>query len=209
MKTKDIYKENKERKYCQIVDIKNENVEVESAPIKVIKENWKKYLAATLIILAIIIFTFYKDLKVLFSVIAFFAFIALLSIVSNIYSMKCKENSLSLKFNFQKFELPYSRIANIYLSKDFTANDLIPMINYNLVIRYIDNMNFLKELSFSTMFLKEEKLKEFLDNFVISNEEQAKCVKYEKYKLFKKILKSSAFIIFIIALIVVVCLKIK
>ena len=61
MKTKDIYKENKERKYCQIVDIKNENVEVESAPIKVIKENWKKYLAATLIILAIIIFTFYKD----------------------------------------------------------------------------------------------------------------------------------------------------
>ena len=65
MKTKDIYKENKERKYCQIVDIKNENVEVESAPIKVIKENWKKYLAATLIILAIIIFTFYKDLKVL------------------------------------------------------------------------------------------------------------------------------------------------
>ena len=85
MKTKDIYKENKERKYCQIVDIKNENVEVESAPIKVIKENWKKYLAATLIILAIIIFTFYKDLKVLFSVIAFFAFIALLSIVSNIY----------------------------------------------------------------------------------------------------------------------------
>ena len=42
MKTKDIYKENKERKYCQIVDIKNENVEVESAPIKVIKENWKK-----------------------------------------------------------------------------------------------------------------------------------------------------------------------
>ena len=158
MKTKDIYKENKERKYCQIVDIKNENVEVESAPIKVIKENWKKYLAATLIILAIIIFTFYKDLKVLFSVIAFFAFIALLSIVSNIYSMKCKENSLSLKFNFQKFELPYSRIANIYLSKDFTANDLIPMINYNLVIRYVDNMNFLKELSFSTMFLKEEKL---------------------------------------------------
>ena len=128
MKTKDIYKENKERKYCQIVDIKNENVEVESAPIKVIKENWKKYLAATLIILAIIIFTFYKDLKVLFSVIAFFAFIALLSVVSNIYSMKCKENSLSLKFNFQKFELPYSRIANIYLSKDFTANDLIPMI---------------------------------------------------------------------------------
>ena len=209
MKTKDIYKENKERKYCQIVDIKNENVEVESAPIKVIKENWKKYLAATLIILAIIIFTFYKDLKVLFSVIAFFAFIALLSIVSNIYSMKCKENSLSLKFNFQKFELPYSRIANIYLSKDFTANDLIPMINYNLVIRYVDNMNFLKELSFSTMFLKEEKLKEFLDNFVISNEEQAKSVKYEKYKLFKKILKSSAFIIFIIALIVVVCLKIK
>ena len=178
MKTKDIYKENKERKYCQIVDIKNENVEVESAPIKVIKENWKKYLAATLIILAIIIFTFYKDLKVLFSVIAFFAFIALLSIVSNIYSMKCKENSLSLKFNFQKFELPYSRIANIYLSKDFTANDLIPMINYNLVIRYVDNMNFLKELSFSTMFLKEEKLKEFLDIFVISNEEQEKCVKY-------------------------------
>lgn len=34
MKTKEVYKENKNRRYCPIVEIKNEEIGIESSPIK-------------------------------------------------------------------------------------------------------------------------------------------------------------------------------
>lgn len=123
--------------------------------------------------------------------------------------MKCKEKTLSMKLNFQKFEISYSRIANIYLSREFSVSDLIPMFTYSLVIRYVDNMNFLKELSFSTLFLKPDDIEKFLDNFIIENEPAKQCIKYEKYKLGKNILKIAGFILFIIAIALVVYFSLK
>lgn len=177
MKTKEVYKENKNRRYCPIVEIKNEEIGIESSPIKTIKENWIKFLIGTLIILLILVVTFYKDWTVLLSVLAFLTFIVCACILSSTYSMKCKEKTLSMKLNFQKFEISYSRIANIYLSREFSVSDLIPMFTYSLVIRYVDNMNFLKELSFSTLFLKPDDIEKFLDNFIIENEPAKQCIK--------------------------------
>lgn len=209
MKTKDIYKENKNRKYCPIIDIKSENIGIESSPIKLIKKNWIKFLIITLIIVLILSITFYKDIIVLVSVLAFLAFIVGGCILSGTYSMKCKEETLFMKLNFQKFELSYSRIAGIYISREFAISDLIPMFTYSLVIRYVDNMNFLKELSFPTLFLKPEDLNKFLDNFIIQKDQSKEFIKYEKYKVFKRILKAIAFTIFIIALILIVYFALK
>lgn len=209
MKTKDIYKENKNRKYCAIIDIKNEDIGIESSPIKVIKKHWVKFLIIALIIVGILSITFYKDLIVLASVLAFLAFIVGGCILSGTYSMKCKEETLSMKLNLQKFEVSYSRIANIYISREFTVSDLIPMFTYSLVIRYVDNMNFFKELSFPTLFLQSEDLEKFLDNFIIQKEQSKECIKYEKYKMSKRIFKAIAFILFIIAIILVVIFSLK
>ena len=209
MKTKEVYKENKNRRYCPIVEIKNDEIGIESSPIKTIKENWIKFLIGTLIILLILVVTFYKDWTVLLSVLAFLTFIVCACILSSTYSMKCKEKTLSMKLNFQKFEISYSRIANIYLSREFSVSDLIPMFTYSLVIRYVDNMNFLKELSFSTLFLKPDDIEKFLDNFIIENEPAKQCIKYEKYKLGKNILKIAGFILFIIAIALVVYFSLK
>lgn len=209
MKTKDIYKENKNRKYCPIIDIKKEDIGIESSPIKIIKKNWVKFLIISLIIVAILSITFYKDLVVLASVLVFLAFIVVGCIFSGTYSMKCKEETLSMKLNLQKFEVSYSRIANIYISKEFTISDFIPMFTYSLVIRYVDNMNFLKELSFPTLFLKPEDLEKFLDNFIIQKEQSKECIKYEKYKMSKKVFKAIAFILFIIAIILVAYFGLK
>lgn len=209
MKTKDIYKENKNRRYCPIIDIKSENIGIESSPIKFIKENWIKFLIGTLVILLLLVVTFYKDLVVLVSVLAFLAFIVGACILSSTYSMKCKEETLSLKLNLQKFEVSYSRIANIYISREFTVSDLIPMFTYTLVIRYVDNMNFLKELTFPTLFLKSEDIEKFLDNFITQKEQSKECIKYEKYKLSKNIFKIAGFLLFIIAIILVVIFSLK
>ena len=95
MKTKDIYKDNKNRKYCPIIDIKSEDMRIESSPIKVIKEHLIKFLIISLIIVLILSITFYKDLIVLISVLVFLAFIVVAFILSSTYSMKCKENNYS------------------------------------------------------------------------------------------------------------------
>lgn len=94
----------------------------------------------------------------------------------------------------------YSRIVNVYLSRDFNAVDFIPKFSYSIVIRYIDNLNFLKELTFSTLFLKPEQIEKFLENFVILDEKDAGCIKYEKYKFTKKVFKFIAFLLFVGAL---------
>lgn len=209
MKTKEIYKENKNRRYCPIIDIKSEDIGIESSPIKFIKRNWIKFLIGTLVVVLILVITFYKDLVVLASVLAFLAFIVGACILSSTYSMKCKEETLSLRLNLQKFEVSYSRIANIYISREFTVSDLIPMFTYTLVIRYVDNMNFLKELSFPTLFLKPEDIEKFLDNFIIQKEQSKECIKYEKYKLSKTIFKATVFVLFIIAIVLVVYFGLK
>lgn len=209
MKTKEIYKENKNRRYCPIIDMKNEDIGIESSPIKLIKKNWVKFLIIALIIVVVLSITFYKDLVVLASVLAFLVFIVGACILSSTYSMKCKKETLSMKLNFQKFEVSYSRIANIYISKEFTVSDLIPMFTYTLVIRYVDNMNFLKELSFPTLFLKSEDIEKFLDNFIIQEEQSKECIKYEKYKMSKRIFKAMGFVLFIIAIVLVVIFSLK
>lgn len=209
MKTKEVYKENIDRRYCPVIEIKNEGVEINSSPIKNIKQNALKISIVAVIILLIIVLTFYKNLAALGSVIGLLVFLAVAYILSNTFSMKCKEKTLQMKLNFQKFELSYERIANIYLSKDFNTTDFIPKFSYSLVIRYIDNMNFIKELSFSTLFLKAEDIKEFLDNFVIQEDAAEECIKYEKYKLSKKIFKYTCFIVFVIAIGVIAYLSLK
>ena len=100
----------------------------------------------------------------------------------------------------QKLDMHYSRIVNVYLSRDFNAVDFIPKFSYSIVIRYIDNLNFLKELTFSTLFLKPEQIEKFLDNFIILEEQDDGCIKYEKYKFTKKVFKFIAFILFVIAI---------
>ena len=209
MKTKDIYKDNKNRKYCPIIDIKSEDMRIESSPIKVIKEHLIKFLIISLIIVLILSITFYKDLIVLISVLVFLAFIVVAFILSSTYSMKCKEETLSMKLNFQKIELSYSRIANIYISKEFSVSDFIPMFTYSLVIRYVDNMNFLKELSFPILFLKPEDIEKFIDNFIVQKEQSQECIKYEKYKLIKKRFKITGFVLFIIVIALVVYFSLK
>lgn len=83
------------------------------------------------------------------------------------------------------------------------------MISYNIVIRYIDNMNFIKELTFPAALIKPEELQDFLDNFVIEENEAEDCVKFEKYKRFKMIMKVLAFIIFVILVCVVIYASFK
>lgn len=209
MNLKEIYKENLGRKYRNVIKINKEEIEVNSDPLPSIKKNKFPIILASSIAILILLVTFNKNLNTFAIVVAFLVFMIILAIFFNNYSIKCKKDVLSLKWNLQKFDIPYSHLKSVFLSRDFSGLDVFPMISYNIVIRYIDNLNFIKELTFPTHFLNPEELKDFLDNFVIEENEAEDCIKFERYKKFKKALKVLGFILFAILFAIIVYASFK
>ena len=200
LKWKDIYNENKNRRYREITGIKKENVEIESNPTTLLKEKKYYILLVFLILVAIVLYTFRNDLKIALIVIAFLLGSCVIFFFFNYYKLACNKDGLYIKFGFQEGLFKYDRIKNIYISRFNDSSYLLSIRSYNIVIRYVDNYNRLKELFFDATFLNKEKALEFLNNFEIKDEEDNKYVNFERFKLLKKIGK----VVLIVGFIVIV-----
>ena len=209
MKLRDIYKKNIERKYCNIIDTKGEEIEIKSIPIEKFKKNKYPILIISLIVILILLLTFYNSLKTFFAAIAFLAFILISGVYFNSYSIKSGKDKLHLKWNFQKFDLPYTNIKGIFLARDVNTLDFLPIPSYNLVVRYLDNLNFIRELSFPARLLDADELDKFIDNFIIDTKKADDCVKFEKIKKFKMTLKTIGFVLFAIIIFIIVFASLK
>lgn len=202
MKWKDIYNDNKNRRYCEITGIKKEDVEIESNSFRILKE--KKYCAVVviLIITLILLYTFRKDLKVFFMVMAFFIIAGICFFVFNYFKFKCMKDGLYIRFGMQQGKFAYEKVKSIYLSKFNDYSFLIPSRAYNIVIRYTDNNNRIKELSFPNYFLDKQETIDFLENFEIKEVQNESYVNFEKFKILKKIAKAGAVVLFLVVLFV-------
>lgn len=202
LKWKDVYNNNQKRRYCEITGIKEEDVEIESNSFKVLKERKYIVLIASLIIMALIIWTFRNDIKILLILLAFFAVAGVCFFVFNYFKFKCTKDELYVKFGFQEGKFSYDKLKGVYLSRFNDYSFLLPVKKiYSFVIRYSDNTGRIKELSFPNYFVKPEDAEKFLNNFNIEEAEQPKYVKYERFKVFKKVGKAMIFIIFVLMLI--------
>lgn len=207
LKWKDIYNDNKNRRFCEITGIKKQDVEIESNSFRVLKE--KKYYAIAIIVIftLILLYTFRKDLKVFLMVMVFFAIAGACFFIFNYFKFKCMKDGLYIKFGMQQGKFSYEKIKSIYLSKFNDYSFLIPSKAYNIVIRYIDNNNRIKELSFPNYFLNKQDTINFLDNFEIKEIKNEKYVSFEKFKILKKVAKIAAFALFLIILFVIAFAK--
>ncbi len=202
LKWKEIYRNNKQRRYCEIVGIKKENVELESNSFIVLKERKYIVLAFSIIALILLIWTFRSSVKTLLMVLAFFAVVGAGFFIFNYFKLKCLHDGLYIKFGFQEGKFSYDRVKSVYLSKFNDYSFLIPTKRvYSIVIRYADNNNRIKELSFPNYFLSPEKTAEFLDNFEIKEDENNRYVQYERFKVLKKVGKFVFFVMFAIIVI--------
>lgn len=84
----------------------------------------------------------------------------------------------------------------MYLSRFNDYSFILPSKIYSVVVRYVDNNNRIKELSFPNYFVSKEKMAEFLDNFNIAEAEKPEYIQFERLKVFKKISKFVIFILF-------------
>lgn len=198
LKWKEIYKEKRNNRYYEVTGIKKENVEIESSPIKVIKK-YKYYVALiSLVIIAFVFYSFRNDIKIALSVIAFFILASSFFVLFNYYKLTCGKDGLCIKLGFQNAMFNYDRIKSVYISRFNDSSYLFSIRTYNIVIRYIDNFNRLKELFFDASFLNKEQALEFLNNFELKEVESEDYKQYEKLKLLKKIGKVVLIVLFII-----------
>ena len=202
LKWKEVYNNNKKRRYCEITGIKEENVEIESNSFKVLKERKYIVLIASIIIIALLVWTFRNDIKILLILLAFFIGSGICFFVFNYFKFKCLKDVLYVKFGFQEGKFSYDKLRGVYLSKFNDYSFLIPAKRvYSIVIRYIDNTNRIKELSFPNYFIKPEDTEKFLSNFDIKEAEESKLVQYERFKILKKLFKAAIFIMFVLLMI--------
>ncbi|MBR3673717.1 MAG: hypothetical protein IKN65_05505 [Clostridia bacterium] len=197
LKWKDIYNSNKQRKYNEIIGIKNDNVELESNSFKTLKKRKYIIIISILVIILLLVWTFRRDIKMLFVVLAFFGIASIGFFVFNYFKLRCEKDGLYVRFGFQEGKFPYNRVKNVYLSRFNDYNFFIPTKKiYSVVIRYTDNFDRLKELSFPNYFLTPEDTEKFLSNFDIKEAEEGRYVQYERIKLFKLLGKIFVFVFF-------------
>ena len=202
LKWKDIYNENSKRRYCEITGIKKEDVEIESNSFKTLKERKYLVLVIVLIVIALLIYTFRSDIKILFIVLAFFLVAGVCFFIFNYFKFKCLKDCLYVKFGFNEGKFNYDKLKSVYLSKFNDYSSFLPVKRvYSLVIRYTDGYNRIRELSFPCYFLKPEKVSEFLENFEVKEAVENKFVQYEKFKVLKLIGKAIIFVLFAIIVI--------
>lgn len=137
LKWKDIYNNNKQRKYCEITGIKKEDVEIVSNSFRALKEKKYLFIIISIIILALLIYTFRGHVKILLMVFAFFVVAGICFFVFNYFKIKCLKDGLYIRFGVQEGIFPYDRIKSVYLSKFNDYSSLIPTKSYSVVIRYL------------------------------------------------------------------------
>lgn len=209
LKWKDIYNNNKQRRYCEITGIKKQDVELESNSFRILKQNKYLSIIITVILIAILFFTFRKDIRVFLIVLAFFAVAAICFFIFNYFKLRCTSNGLYIRFGMQEGLFPYEKLKSVYLSKFNDYRFLIPSNGYSIVIRYYDNNNRIKELSFANYFLNKQETINFLENFNIKEERNNRYITYEKFKVLRKIIKVTAIVVFTILIFVAVYINMK
>ncbi len=209
LKWKDIYNNNKQRRYCEITGIKKQDVELESNSFRILKQNKYLSIIIAVILIAILFFTFRKDMRVFLIVLAFFAVAAICFFIFNYFKFKCTSNGLYIRFGMQEGLFPYEKLKSVYLSKFNDYRFLIPSNGYSIVIRYYDNNNRIKELSFANYFLNKQETINFLENFNIKEERNNRYITYEKFKVLRKIIKVTAIVVFTILIFVAVYINMK
>mgnify|MGYP000478217202 CR=1 FL=1 len=209
LKWKDIYNNNKQRRYCEITGRKKQDVELESNSFRILKQNKYLSIIITVILIAILFFTFRKDIRVFLIVLAFFAVAAICFFIFNYFKLRCTSNGLYIRFGMQEGLFPYEKLKSVYLSKFNDYRFLIPSNGYSIVIRYYDNNNRIKELSFANYFLNKQETINFLENFNIKEERNNRYITYEKFKVLRKIIKVTAIVVFTILIFVAVYINMK
>ena len=94
MSLKEIFLENKDRRYYNVSRVKKENMTLVVDPVKKLKENWIVLLGIFVVIIGFLLINF--NMKILGISMALIAFFVVVFIYGNKAILKCDKNSLNI-----------------------------------------------------------------------------------------------------------------
>lgn len=186
---KDLFNKYKDRGIKEISGVKSTSVKLETRAKDIIKQHKISITIISIIALILIIWTMYDNLLALLITLVFFAGVIGLSFLTDKFSFTCNDNGVNIKFGFQKGMFPYESIKAIYISKYTEFNLFHIFKNYSIVVKYEDLNGYIKDLTFSTMFLKPEDVDKFLSNFIVKEQTSTRLLNSNRFKLFQYIAK--------------------
>lgn len=194
MNYKELSKSNNNRRYTDIDGIEKTDVTVVGSPVKFIKENWIIALAIFAVIVGALISVF--ELKTFFVCIALVALFVVLFVYGNSYNVTCQKDKLILKQGFQKYEIKYSEIKNVFVSRTIRRSLFIK--TYVLVIRCEDMHSFLREFELPLLCVDAGEAEKFVNNFKLVGEQNDRYITYEKRKSLRRIVENVATAVFFV-----------
>lgn len=181
MNLREYSKENINRRYCDVTGIKEENIRLESFPIKTLKKNWILLLGVVAVIIGLLLIRF--DFQSFLVVFGFAIVFTGLFILGNKYSVLCNYEGLKIKQHFQTITIPNKNIKNVYVSP--TIRGVIS--TYILVICCEDQLNLLREFELPLLCADKDEAIKFVENFKLAGESDTDKLKLDKKRSFKRI----------------------
>lgn len=188
MNYKELSKSNYDRRYTEIDGIEKSDVTIVGHPVKTIKENWIIVLAIFAIIIGALISVF--KLNVFLVCMGLVALFAILFVYGNTYKVTCGKDKLMLKQGFQKYDIKYSEIKNVFVSRTSRASLFIK--TYVLVIRCEDAHSFLREFELPLLCANASEAEKFVNNFKLIGESNDRYVTYERRKSLRRLVENVA-----------------
>lgn len=188
MNYKELSKSNYDRRYTEIDGIEKSDVTVVGKPLKTLKENWIIVLAIFAVVMGALISVF--ELKVFLACIGLLLLFICLFVYGNAYKVTCGKDKLMLKQGFQKYDIKYNEIKNVFISRTSRTSFFIK--TYVLVIRCEDIHSFLREFELPLLCVDASEAEKFVNNFKLIGESNDKYVTYERRKSLRRLIENVA-----------------
>ena len=178
---------------------------INSNVANLLKNYGKMILFAFLVILIILILTFWNNLSILLCALLLLFALCAFAIVYGSYYIKLDKDGVKFKVNFQESSIPYNKLIGIYLTKKKKRVFFVPIYYYALEItEYVDKEK-MNIYSFPTIMLNKKELINFFNSFevkIIKDEEEEEQKKEEERKNFHKAIGIVIGILLIILLVI-------
>lgn len=193
MNCKELCKNTINRRYCDITGIRKENLTIESNPVNKIKDNWIILLGLVALVIGLMLVNF--NLVYFLICMGLIIFFLCLFLIGNKYSVTCDKDCISIKQYFQKFNIPYKSVKNVYVAR--TAHGIINR-TYVLVIRCEDQFSLLREFEFPLLCSDINEVEKFVENFKISGQSDAATIRYDKRRSLRRIIENIFYVVSVI-----------
>ena len=183
-----VYQKCNHMRFSQVTNVLK-TAKISSNIGNLLKNYGKIILFSFLVILIILIITFWNNLSILLCAILLLIALCAFAILYGSYYIKLEEDGVKFKINFGENSIPYNKLIGIYLTKKKKRVFLVPIYYYALEItEYVDKEK-MNIYSFPTIMLNKKELINFFNSFevkIIKDEEEEEQKQNEERKKFHK-----------------------